>query len=108
MCYKIHGRQHRESTETTNKKLAAMIYEKRRTEVAEGTWFPNEAKKKTFDELRERYMEEHSKPNKAPNNPREGHERLQAIWQASSRSLPYSRSPRRAYRSTNPYGYARA
>ncbi len=66
MSFRISGRRIFESTETANKKLAEKIYAKRLTEITEGKWFPNEARKRTFDELKERYMAEHSRINKAP------------------------------------------
>lgn len=61
MSFRINGRRAFESTETANKKLAEKIYAKRLTEITEGKWFPNEARKRTFEELRTRYMTEHSK-----------------------------------------------
>jgi integrase len=66
MTFRIKGRKVYESTGTTNKKLADRIYAKRVTEIAEGRWFPNEAKKRTFEELRDRYMEDYAIPNKSP------------------------------------------
>ncbi len=68
MSFRINGRRTFESTETTNKKLAEKIYAKRLTEITEGKWFANEARKRRFEELRERYMTEHSKVHKAPNS----------------------------------------
>src|SRR4030067_1271891 len=64
MSFRVNGRRIFESTETTNKKLAEKIYAKRLTEITEGKWFPNEARKRTFEELRARYMTEHSKVHK--------------------------------------------
>lgn len=66
MTFKVNGKRIYESTKTTNKKLAQRIYTKRASEIAEGKWFLTEARKRTFEELRNRYMEEHSKINKAP------------------------------------------
>ncbi|MDD5434574.1 MAG: tyrosine-type recombinase/integrase [Nitrospira sp.] len=66
MSFRINGRRIFESTETTNKKLAEKIYAKRLTEITEGKWFFNEARKRTFEELRDKYMTEHSKINKTP------------------------------------------
>jgi integrase len=60
MTFRINGRKVYESTKTENRKLAERIYAKRVTEIAEGRWFPNEAKRRIFEELRERYMKEHS------------------------------------------------
>lgn len=64
MSFRVNGRRIFETTETTNKKLAEKIHAKRLTAITEGKWFPNEAKKRTFEELKERYMTEHSKVNK--------------------------------------------
>ena len=36
------------------------------TEITEGKWFQNEARKRRFEELREKYMREHSMINKTP------------------------------------------
>ncbi len=60
-------RQIRVSTGTKNKKLAERIHGKVRTQVEEGQWF-NQAigSHKTFKELMDRYLKEHSAPNKAP------------------------------------------
>ena len=64
MSFRISGRRIFESTETANKKLAKKIYAKRLTEITEGKWFPDEARKRRFEELKEKYMTEHSKINK--------------------------------------------
>jgi len=66
MTFRINGRKVYESTGTTNRKLSEKIYAKRVTEIAEGKWFPNEAKKRTFEELRDRYMKDYALPNKSP------------------------------------------
>lgn len=66
MSFRINGRRTFESTETTNKKLAEKIYAKCLTEITEGKWFANEARKRRFEELRDKYMTEHSKINKTP------------------------------------------
>lgn len=60
MTLRVNGKKVYESTKTTNRKLAEKIYAKKVTEVAEGRWFPNEAKRRTFEELKERYLKEHS------------------------------------------------
>jgi integrase len=65
MTFKINGKKVHESTKTANKKLAERIHAKRLTEISEGRWFPNEAKRRTFEELRDRYMKEYAIPNKA-------------------------------------------
>src|SRR4030065_816963 len=70
MSFRVNGRRIFESAETTNKKMAEKIYAKRLTEITEGKWFPNEARKKSFKELKDRYMAEHSKIYKTPNSSR--------------------------------------
>ncbi len=61
MTFRVNGRKIAESTKTQNKKLADRIYSKKVTEIAEGRYFANEARKRTFEELKDRYMTEHSK-----------------------------------------------
>ena len=61
MTFRINGRKIAESTKTQNRKLAERIYSKKVTEIAEGKYFANEARKRTFEGLRDRYMTEHSK-----------------------------------------------
>jgi integrase len=63
---KSNGKRIQKSTGTENRKLAENIYAKAKTLVVEGKWFSNEAKKRTFEELRERYMREHSAVHKTP------------------------------------------
>lgn len=64
MTFRIRGRRIFKSTGTTNKQLAERIYARIVTEIHEGKWFPNEANKRKFEELRDRYMKDHSSPNK--------------------------------------------
>lgn len=67
MRFTYQGAEVRRSTETSDKKLAQRIYEKVRGEIATGKWFnrmPGE--EKTFGELMERYLREHSAFNKTP------------------------------------------
>lgn len=60
------GKQIRKSTETGNKKLAKRIYDKILGEIAEGKWFEKlPGEEKTFAEMMEKYMNEHSIPKKA-------------------------------------------
>jgi len=74
--YQVSG----ESTKSGNKKLAERIHAKRLTEIAEGRWFPNEAKRRTFEEFKERYMREHSAIHKSKTS----HERdIQSFKQLS-------------------------
>jgi len=61
MSFSYDGRQVRRSTETDDRKLAEKIYHKVMTEVAEGKWFERPRdEEKTFGELMEKYMDEHS------------------------------------------------
>ncbi len=66
MSFSYKGRQIRRSTEVDDKKLAESIYYKVRTQIKEGKWFeiPPDADK-TFKDMMDRYMEEHSIPKKA-------------------------------------------
>ena len=67
MSFRINGRRRIwESTGTPNKKLAEKIHARRLSEIAEGRWFPVEAKRRIFEELRDRYMKEHSQVYKTP------------------------------------------
>ena len=66
MSFTYSGHQYRRSCETTDKRLAEKIYHKVMTELVEGRYFeklPGETK--TFREMMEKYMEEHSIPRKA-------------------------------------------
>jgi integrase len=66
MRFTYKGKQIRKSTETDDKKLAVRIYQKVMGEVAEGKWFEKPiGADKTFQEMMERYMNEHSLPKKA-------------------------------------------
>ena len=59
------GEQIRKSTETNDKKLAERIYHKLLGEVAEGRWFERlPGDEKTFREMMEKYLIEHSARNK--------------------------------------------
>ena len=66
MRFQYQGRQIRRSTETTDKKLAERIYGKVLGLIAEGKWFdrPPGHDKRVTDML-DRYLTEHSAPNKA-------------------------------------------
>lgn len=66
MRFHYQGRQIRRSTETTDKKLAERIYGKVLGLIAEGKWFdrPPGHDKRVADML-DRYLTEHSAPNKA-------------------------------------------
>jgi integrase len=61
MSFTYQRKQVRRSTETDDKKLAEKIYHKVMAEVAEGKWFEEPAREvKTFREMMEKYMREHS------------------------------------------------
>ncbi len=61
-----NGRQIRKSTEVKNKNLAMKIHAKVLTEINEGKWFERlPGDEKTFSELMDKYMAEHSAVNKA-------------------------------------------
>lgn len=61
MSFTVNSKFYRRSTETTDKKLAERIYAKILTQVIEGKWFDvDEARKHTFEELMDRFMEEHA------------------------------------------------
>jgi integrase len=61
----VNGRRYQRSTGTEDKKLAENILAKVKTQIIEGTWFDiDEARQHTFDELMEKYLDEHSRVNK--------------------------------------------
>lgn len=61
-----NGKQRRKSTGTADRKLAERIYHKLLGDIAEGKWFERlPGEEKTFREMMDRYMAEHSIPNKA-------------------------------------------
>ena len=63
--FNYQGRQVRRSTETTDKKLAQMIYAKVLTDIVEGKWFERPlGEDKTLSELFDRYISEYSTHNK--------------------------------------------
>src|SRR5512135_1025526 len=66
MDIRINEIRKRLLTGTENKKLAEDIHAKTLMDIREGRWFPSEAKRRTFVELKERYMNEHSRINKTP------------------------------------------
>jgi len=66
MCFTYKGKQHRVPTESNDKRVAEKIYRKVMTEIAEGKWFEKAAHAdKTLAELLDKYLKEHSTPNKA-------------------------------------------
>ena len=68
MRFNYEGKQVRKSTETTDKKLAEKIFHKVMTLIAEGKWFEKPVHSdKTIGNLLDKYVKEHSTPNKAPN-----------------------------------------
>jgi integrase len=68
MRFTYEGKQIRRPTETTDKKLAEKIYHKVMTQIAEGKWFEKPASAdKTLGDLLDKYLCEHSTPNKSAN-----------------------------------------
>jgi integrase len=66
ISFVYRGKQYRQSTETSNRKLAKRIFDKVKGEIAEGKWFEKlPGAEETFKELMKKYMEEHS-PKKSP------------------------------------------
>ena len=66
MSFTYQGKQYRKSTETENRKLAQKILDKTKGEIVEGKWFEKlEGDNRTFGEMMDKYMEEHSIPKKA-------------------------------------------
>jgi integrase len=66
MSFIYQGKQIRKSTETSDGKLAKRILDKVKGEIAEGKWFDKlPGEDRTFKEMMEKYMEEHSEPKKA-------------------------------------------
>jgi integrase len=67
MSFTYQGKQIKKSTETGDKRLANRIFDKVRGEVAERKWFEKlPGEDRTFVEMMEKYMSEHSARNKAP------------------------------------------
>jgi len=67
--HNVNGKRYRRSTDTTNKKLAEQIYAKVIVETTRGLWFGlKEGEDKTFQDLSEKYMKEHSLYNKKPSS----------------------------------------
>src|SRR3989304_5413119 len=66
MRVSYNGKQRRKSTGTADRKLAERIYHKLLGDIAEGKWFEKlPGEEKTFREMMDRYMAEHSIPKKA-------------------------------------------
>jgi integrase len=65
MSFIVKGKRYRRSTETEDGKLAKRIYDKVKGQVAEGKWFERSpGEDRTFKEMMEKYMKEHSIPKK--------------------------------------------
>ena len=65
MSFTYQGQQTQKSTGVKDRKLAEKIYCKIMTQIAEGKWFERlPGDEKTFKEMMDRYMTEHSIPNK--------------------------------------------
>ena len=66
MRFSYQGRQIRRSTDVTDRKVAEQIYFKVRGLIAAGTWGEQTQRQdKTVTDLLERYLRDHSAPNKA-------------------------------------------
>jgi len=63
---KKNKKELRKSTGTNSKERARRIELQVLNEIEEGRWFNNEARRRTFEELRYRYMHEHSTVHKSP------------------------------------------
>ncbi len=68
-----NGVRIQKSTGTDNKRLAERIYAKVLTDAHEGKWVQSEAKRRTFEEMRDRYMTDYAIPNKAPKTVQKDH-----------------------------------
>ena len=67
MSFVYKGKYYRKSTETENRKLAQRILNKVKGEIAENRWFEKlPGEEKTFREMIDKYLVEHSARNKAP------------------------------------------
>jgi integrase len=65
MSFTANGEAYRRSTGTSDPKLATQIYAKVQTQIIEGKWFEiDESRQRTFDEMMDRYLREHSQINK--------------------------------------------
>ncbi|MDP3598319.1 MAG: hypothetical protein Q8S75_15110 [Nitrospirota bacterium] len=75
MRFSYQGRQIRRSTDVTDRKLAERIYFKVRGLMADGTWVetPPPRPHRTVKDLLERYLRDHSAPNKAAMTHRRDH-----------------------------------
>jgi integrase len=74
MRFSYQGRQIRRSTDVTDRKLAEQIYFKVRGLVAEGTWCERPpVQHRQVKDLLERYLRDHSAPNKAALTHRRDH-----------------------------------
>ncbi|MBF0557093.1 MAG: phage integrase SAM-like domain-containing protein, partial [Nitrospirae bacterium] len=60
-----NGQRIQQSTGTSNKKLAENIYAKIKMDIVEGKWFNTQTKRKSYDDLVEKYMREYAIPNKS-------------------------------------------
>jgi site-specific recombinase XerD len=63
----FEGKRIQRSLKTDNRRFAEKLFAKVLTDIIEGTYFEKtEARRHSFEELRERYMKEHSMINKTP------------------------------------------
>jgi site-specific recombinase XerD len=67
MSFTANGRHYQRSTGTSDRKLAEKIRAKVITQITEGKWFEiDEAKQHTFDDLADKFLNEHCKLNRTP------------------------------------------
>lgn len=67
MEFYCEGKQYRRSTGTSDSKLAQRIYDKVKGQIAEQRWFEHRpGENRTIRQMLERYLQDHSAPNKAP------------------------------------------
>ena len=65
LAFSANGKQYQKSSNTANKKLAAVILGKIKAEVHEGKWFDRDhARNYTFDDLFEKYFRDHASVHK--------------------------------------------
>ncbi len=66
ITFSCDGRQHQRSTGTAERKLAEKIFSKVQTQIVEGKWFEfDKGRQYGYEEMMDKYLKEHSKPNKA-------------------------------------------
>ncbi|MDI6727930.1 MAG: tyrosine-type recombinase/integrase [Thermodesulfovibrionales bacterium] len=67
MSFTANGKHYQQSTGTADRKLAEKIRAKVITQITEGKWFEiNEAKNRTFEDMTDKFLNEHCKLNRTP------------------------------------------